>query len=98
MGIPEMTEIAYKVLLGIDIAASLIVMVGCVAWLSSRWYGRKRKQQGWPVTEPFQRRREDSWQARHRRAYDKGKLRAVRRVAPSTGHARISKARIRKTK
>jgi hypothetical protein len=71
-----------------------------IAWTGLKLYEKVRGQQnqGWPKTEPFQARRPDSWQAQHRRAVDKPRLRPARHQPGGIGHAKIHKARIRKGK
>lgn len=86
----------WLVLLGLVLCVPLGAAIACAGyWI----YEKVRTQQskGWPKTEPFQKSRPDSWQARHRKAQDKGRLRPARRQPnpDAVGPAKITKARMR---
>lgn len=65
------------------------------ATLGEKVWKRIRRQQGWPASEPMQRRPDSSWQVRHREALDKPRRLPARHRKGGIGNAVLRKARIR---
>lgn len=81
----------------IVLGAMFCLAVGFFAPIAGEWVWKRIRasQSNWPPSEPLQRRSDDSWQARHRSAYDQGRRTPARHRVGGVGIARIRRARIK---
>lgn len=90
-----MNETYWVILLAMIIGAASNVITGELLKLWREWRGRQVVSKGWPTTEQFRAAQPDTWQARHRRAQDKHRLRPVRPAGVDGRGATVHRARLR---